>query len=320
MWDFSLFKIFGLLLRTTPFLVLRLLVYMTITVAYVISLGAGTGIGWLIAQAGGAFWGGAIGFGIVTGVLYWAREYLLYLVKAGHIAVLVELMQGKPIPGGRNQISYASGVVKQHFVESSVLFGVDRLISGILRAFNRVMLRVANFLPIPGLDGVARFAGAVVTMSLTYVDEMILAYNLRNHIENPWAGARDGLVLYAQNFGNLLKNALWLTVLTWALAILIFALILVPVGALVAMAPSMAGFWTFAVAAIIAWGLKAALVDPLAMAALMQCYFKAIEGQTPQAEWVGKLESASGKFTKLAQQAQSYVAPAPATAPTVAQG
>ncbi len=314
MWDFNLPQILGLLLRTLPFLLLRLAVYAGITLAYLIGIGGGSGIGWVIGRAGGvdaatggAFWGALLGFGAISGVMFWFREYLLYLVKAGHIAVLVELLQGQPIPQGRGQITHATAVVKERFVQSSVLFGVDRLIAGILRAFNRVMLGVANFLPIPGLDNVAKFAGAVITLSLTYVDEVILAYNIRHRIENPWAGAREGLVLYAQNYKNLLKNALWLTVIVWGLTLAIFLIVFVPVAALATLAPSVGGFWTFAIAAIVAWSLKAALVDPLAMTALLQCYFKAIEGQTPNPEWAGKLESASGKFAELGQKARSFV-------------
>ncbi len=313
MWDFKLSQVFGVLLRTLPFLLLRMLVYFGITLAYLIGIGGGSGVGWVIgraggveAAAGGAFWGALVGFGVISGVLYWVREYLLYLVKAGHIAVLVELLQGKEVPGGRGQIDYASSVVKARFVESSVLFGVDRLISAILRAFNRVMMRIADFLPIPGLDGVMKFAGAVVTMSLTYVDEVILAYNIRQRIDNPWAGAREGVVLYAQNYKNLLKNALWLTVIVWAATLVIFLVVFLPVAAIATVLPSLTGFWTFAIAAIVAWSIKAALVDPLAMTALMQAYFKAIEGQVPQQEWMGKLESVSSKFSELGNKARQF--------------
>ncbi len=152
-----------------------------------------------------------------------------------------------------------------------------------------------------------KFASAVITMSLTYVDEVILAYNVRNRIENPWAGARDGLILYAQNYKNLLKNALWLTLIVWGMTLLIFLVVFLPVAALASLAPSLAGFWTFAIAAIVAWSIKAALVDPLAMTALMQAYFIAIEGQTPREEWAGKLDSMSGKFKKLGHKAKEFV-------------
>ncbi len=314
MWDFEIGRVFGLMLRTLPFLVLRLLIYLGITLAYVLAIGGGGGTGWLIGSTGGqegaangVFWGALTGFGVVSGVLYWAREYLLYLVKAGHIAVLVELMQGKSIPGGRGQIDHAAAVVKERFVESSVLFGVDQLLKGILKAFNRVVMSVSTLLPIPGIEGVAKFATAVITMSLTYVDEVILAYNIRHQIDNPWAGARAGLVLYAQNYRNLVKNALWLTVFVWLLTLLVFLVVFAPVAALVALFPSLAGFWTFGIAGILALSFKAALIDPIAMTALMQAYFKAIEGQQPQAEWAAKLESASGKFKEMGAKATAFV-------------
>ena len=54
---------------------------------------------------GAAFWGGAIGFGLASFALYLAREYILYLVKAAHIAVLVEIYDGRPIPAGSGQLA-----------------------------------------------------------------------------------------------------------------------------------------------------------------------------------------------------------------------
>ncbi|MGD8310228.1 MAG: hypothetical protein PVG98_12385, partial [Chromatiales bacterium] len=117
MWDFRLGEVFGLLRRTSAFLLFRFLVYMGITLAYVIATGGGAGIGYLAGSigdepGGGAVWGGFIGLGLISAVVYWAREYLLYLVKAGHIAVLVELMDGKEIPSGKAQIEHAKEQVK----------------------------------------------------------------------------------------------------------------------------------------------------------------------------------------------------------------
>src|SRR5580698_7406330 len=104
MLDFRTGQILGLLLRTLPFIVLRLAVYIGITLAYVIAVGVGGGIGLLFGKiggngGGGTAFGGLIGFAVVSGLLYWAREYLLYMVKAGHVAVLVELLDGRQIPG-----------------------------------------------------------------------------------------------------------------------------------------------------------------------------------------------------------------------------
>ena len=45
MWDFSISKALGLMVRTAPFLLLRVLVYFGISAALVLITGAGAGIG-----------------------------------------------------------------------------------------------------------------------------------------------------------------------------------------------------------------------------------------------------------------------------------
>src|SRR5215472_11074815 len=90
MWDFSLSKAIGAVIRTAPFVILRMIVYFGIGIAYVMTIGIGGALGYGFghfsadpgAPLGGAFWGGAIGFGLTSVALYFAREYILYLVKA----------------------------------------------------------------------------------------------------------------------------------------------------------------------------------------------------------------------------------------------
>ncbi|HEY8948328.1 MAG TPA: hypothetical protein VIM56_05540 [Rhizomicrobium sp.] len=316
MWDFSFGKSVGMILRTLPFIVLRLVVYVGIAVAYIFAVGVGAFIGFALghlwsspdAPMGGAFWGGLIGFGFTSALLYLAREYLLYLVKAAHIAVLVEIMDGHSVPSDQTQIGYGANFVKSHFAESSILFGVDQIIKAVLRALFGIVNFFAMFLPVPGLQNLVRLAESVVRMSLTYVDEVILAYLIRTRTANPWQTAEDGLVLYAQNYRHFLKNALWLWILMWFVTILIFAVLLGPVGALVWMFPGHnAGLWAFVLALIFAVALKKALLEPLAIASLMQVFFKTIEGQTPDPEWSARLSQASGKFRELAQKAAGWM-------------
>src|SRR5690242_3131776 len=316
MWDFSFGKSVGMILRTLPFIVLRLVVYVGIAVAYIFAVGIGAFIGFALghlwtspdAPMGGAFWGGLIGFGITSALLYLAREYLLYLVKAAHIAVLVEIMDGHKVPSDQTQIGYGTDFVKAHFAEASVLFGVDQIIKAVLRALFGIVNFFTMFLPIPGLQNLVRLAESVIRMSLTYVDEVILAYLIRTRTTNPWQTAEDGLVLYAQNYRHFLKNAVWLWVLMWAVTILIFVVLLGPVGALVWMFPGHnAGLWAFVLALIFAVALKKALLEPLAIASLMQVFFKTIEGQTPDPEWSARLAQASGKFRELAQKAAGWM-------------
>jgi hypothetical protein len=316
MWDFSFGKSVGVILRTLPFIVLRLVVYVGIAVAYIFAVGMGAFIGFGLghlwsdpdAPMGGAFWGGLIGFGATSALLYLAREYLLYLVKAAHIAVLVEIMDGHTVPSDQTQIGYGVNFVKAHFAEASILFGVDQIIKAVLRALFGIVNFFTMFLPIPGLQNLVRLAESVIRMSLTYVDEVILAYLIRTRTANPWQTAEDGLILYAQNYKHFLKNALWLWVLMWLVTILIFAVLLGPVGALVWMFPGHnAGLWAFVLALIFAVALKKALLEPLAIASLMQVFFKTIEGQHPDPEWSARLSQASGKFRELAQKAAGWL-------------
>jgi len=314
-WDFSFGRSVGMVLQTMPFIFLRLLVYLGVGVAYLFVTGLGAALGFGFGHfaggsegpEGGAFWGGLIGFGVVSIALYLAREYILYLVKAAHIAVLVELYDGRAIPAGQGQLGYGAEAVKTHFAESSILFGVDQIIKGVLRAFFRTINFFTAFLPIPALQSLIRIAESIVRMSLTYVDEIILAYLIRTRTTNPWATAKDGLILYAQNYKHFLKNAAWLSVFLWFATIAIFLILIVPAAALVALMPGRLAIWAFAIAFVFAWALKAALLEPVAIASLMQVYFKTIEGQVPDPQWEARLDSASRKFRELGAKAASWV-------------
>lgn len=89
------------------------------------------------------------------------------------------------------------------------------------------------------------------------------------------------MILYAQNYRLLLKNAVFLTIFAWILSFVIFLIVIAPVAALVSVMPGLGGFWTLIIAIITAYALKAALIDPFAMACIVQVYFQAIAGQTP---------------------------------------
>ncbi len=318
MWDFDIGKTFGILMKTLPFIIFRMLIYMGVAFGYLLVTGIGAGIGYMLTSfadepGAGAFIGGAIGFAVSTGIMYWLREYILYLVKAGHIAVMVELLDGKTdLPGGKGQIDYAQSKVRERFVEASVLFGLDQLLKGVLRGLNRALSSIGSFIPIPGLEGLMGIVSKVLTLSLTYTDEIIIAYNFRVRSDNAWATSKDAVILYAQNYKSMLKNAFFLMLGIWLITLVIFLIVLLPVGALFSLFPGNVSFWGFVIALVFAWCFKAALVEPFAVAAMMQVYFKAIEGQVPNAEWDQKLSSLSGKFRKLKKKAEEGPTVAPA--------
>lgn len=311
MWDFSIGTSLAIMARTWPFIVLRMVVYFGITLAYIVATGAGAGVGYgvghVTADPDGpvsfALWGGIAGFGVVSIAVYWVREYILYIVKAGHIAVMVHLVDGRDIPDGQNQIAYAREVVTERFSEASVLFVLDQLVKGAVRAITGLIGGIAAFLPLPGLSGLVSFLNTVIRMSLTYVDEIILAYNIRVGSNSPWQTARQGVVLYAQNGKVMLKNAVWLSVVAWGVSVLVFLFMLAPAAAILYFMPGELAGWAFVMAIVFAWAFKAALIEPFAIASLMQVYFKVIEGQVPNPEWDRRLEEASSKFRELKEKA-----------------
>lgn len=315
MWDFSIGRALGMMAQTWPFVAFRMVVYFGMAVAYVLATGMGAGIGWGIGafgdadfQASTSVWGGIFGFGLTAGVLYFLREYVLYIVKAGHIAVLVELMEGKSIPGGRAQIEHASGVVRERFAEASVLFGVDQLVKGVLGAITGLVEGVASILPIPGLQQFVGVIRAFLRIAVGFVDEVILAYAIRTRSTNPWDSAKTALVLYGQNYKTMLKNAAWLTVITYVLAFVVFLVMLAPAAALVWFIP---GGWSaggFVFAILFAWAVKVALIEPFAIACMMEVYFKTIEGQSPDPAWDKRLTSASNKFGQIKEKASAWAA------------
>jgi len=310
MWDFELGKSMNLMMKTMPFILFRMAVYFGVALAYVLVTGLGAGVGWGIGglgdegfRAASTFWGGFIGFGIVGFVMYLLREYLLYVVKAGHIAVLVELLDGKSMPEGRSQIEHASNVVKARFGQASVLFAVDQLIKGVLRTVSGMARTVFRIIPIPGARQAINVLEAFLKLAVGFIDEVILAYSIRTGSNNAWASSREALVLYGQNYQPMLKNAAWLTLFVYGLSFLVFLVMLAPAAALAYLVP---GGWSATgviIAVILAWSFKVALIEPFAITCMMQAYFKAIEGQQPNPEWEAKLDGMSKKFRELKDKA-----------------
>src|SRR5215213_4223404 len=111
MWDFSALRSLHVLLRTFPFTLVRMAVYFGMVTAYLFATAFGAGLGYVFGLAGDAdfrataiFIGGLIGFGSVGTVVYFLREYIFYVVKAGHVAVLVKALGEETLPGGQTQI------------------------------------------------------------------------------------------------------------------------------------------------------------------------------------------------------------------------
>ena len=112
----------------------------------------------------------------------------------------------------------------------------------------------------------------------------------------------------------MVKNAIWLSLFMWIISVVVFLVMIAPAAALLIMFPGQAGGWAFVIAIVFAWAFKAALLEPFAIAALMDVYFRVIEGQQPNPEWERRLDETSNKFRDLGGKAMDWVSGRPAGA------
>jgi hypothetical protein len=318
MWDFSIAKALGLMIRTAPFILFRVVVYFGIAAALIVVTGTGAGVGYGVGlfgnddfRATSTVWGGFAGFGLTAGVVFFLRDYILYLVKAGHIAVMVEYLESRPVPKGQGQIAFARAAVTERFGQASALFALDQLVKGVISIVTGLIEGLLTILPIPGVDRMMGVVRAYLRLAIGLMDEVILAHAYRTRPENAWEAAHDGLVLYAQNARPMLASAAWLTLITWGLAAAVFFLMLAPAAAVVWLLPGESSAATFVFAAVFAWAVKAAVIEPFALACMLQVFFKVTEGQIPQPEWRGRLTQVSTKFRQLGEKAVGWQPPVP---------
>ena len=220
-----------LLMQTLPFLLVRLGILTGLTVAaiaYWVLLVGGFA---LLAKATPLLgWAWVVALIFVGGGLWrFVVRYVLYLLKAAHIAVLTELITtGQVGNGSESMFHYGKRIVTERFGEVNVLFGLDLLIAGIVGAFNRTLDWIANLLPVPGLDSVMGAVRAVLKASTTYIDETIFSYNIARGDDNVFRSSKDGLIYYAQNAKAVLQTGVWVVVLDWVLTFAIWVVMLAP--------------------------------------------------------------------------------------------
>lgn len=309
----------ALLGKTMPFVWLRLGSYAVLFVALAVYFGVVGGLAFLLGRLweplGFIVFLIAIGGGF--GLLRWVSRYYFYLLKAAHVAVMTEFVVHGQAPAV-GQIAHGRQQVTERFRDTSVMFAVDVLVDGAVKAVVRTFARIAGLLPIPGLDALTKLLERVAVASTTYVDEAVLSRAYAKREQNVWKVAHDGVILYAQAWKPILANALALTLIGYVEFIVFLLILAAPAFGIAAAWPAAAP-----VAAILAfagaWLAKLALADPYAMAATLLAYHRSTAGMTPDPEWKAKLEGASSKFQELGRKAIEAVK-APGTAAATEAG
>lgn len=319
--DDGFFSALNLTLRTGPYILLRLGLMIGFTLVAVIWLGLCGGLAYLFSGKDGGGGGGVVLFlfGIIlpAGVFFWFKQYVLYLLKCGHVAVLTKLMTDGELPPGTNQIEYGKNIVLGRFMQMNVLVAVDSFVLGIARSFNRTLDWITGLIPIPGMESIMQFVHTIVNRATTFIDETILSYNLARGDANVWRSSLDGLLYYAANAKPILKTAVISTLIQYALTFGCFLICLVPAFFIQHFLPAAVSGYAWIAAVAMAAAIKSAFLEPIFLVMVALTFHKNVQNQPINEAWAETLASASGKFQELKQKAQTFVSnpvPQPATA------
>lgn len=311
--DMSVMK---LVQKTIPFFITRIIVYGIFAVGSMIFIGIMIGIGFLLlklfGESGGAFiLVMVIALSVVLGVLRFVERYFLYMVKLGHVSVIVELLRTGEIPEGKGMIAYGKEKVTEHFGASNVAFVVDKMVHGAVKQIQRWIMRIGGFLKVvPGAQYIIGIVNAIMSVSLNYIDEAIMSYiflrKTENRPETVWKSACDGVVLYAQSWKGILKAGAISVAFIYIFNIIIFLLFAFPfmfIGKMIAGDTEglglFFGFLALLAAYIITTMIKRAVVDPVVTIVMIRSYQMSIRGMEPAMDMQQKLLSVSSRFKNL---------------------
>ncbi|MBQ7024955.1 MAG: hypothetical protein IJN29_15375 [Akkermansia sp.] len=255
-------------------------------------------------------WLGCIGF-----VNFVLNHYLGYMAKAGHVAVIAESFRTGEIPA--SPIAVGKGLVMERFGTANVYFGVDKLVTRAVKQIQRMLgsLTGGVLSMLPGGENIQKLINYFLELALGYIDECCLCYTFYKKENNAYRSAADGVVLYAQNWKELLKNAAWIMLMVFA-SVIIITLILFVVFGLTFRALEWNGFIAFILSLMVAWAIKYAFVDSWIMVKMVHRYMTEAQTTPPAFDLYGKLSGWSASFRELFDKGRSDSSDAPTPANT----
>jgi hypothetical protein len=251
------------------------------------------------AYMGGAI-GALVGFSLFMSITYILQEYVFYLLKAAHIAILAELIHGSVIEPSR-QLETGVAIVRQHILASMTLFAVDQAIKSLIGVVSRFVNRGFSSFGSSG-SSLSHIVQSYFGIVFGLADELILAYILRAQEKAPRDAAREGAAHYAQNIKALMSSAFALTIIHLLLSALFY-------GAALAGLFVIAYFQGISISSgiimmyliIAAGAMMRAFATPLILTCQMQVFFTAIENQTPDTRWFDRLTKSNDAKTTEAR-------------------
>lgn len=294
--------------KTMPMVLVRMVADIIKTVTAFLAVGLTLLIGSMITKSSHGKFDPTM-FYVIAGiivmlVIYTINHWVMYLVKAGHVAVIAYYMQYGCLPK-EGQIEYAKKKVKENFISTNVGFGFDNLITGATNEAVSFLNDVENFLSfVPGIGifmSVVKFFVRTVT---NYVDEAVMAYiYMSNDNSNVWRKTADGIVLYVQNWKTIFKASAKVGI---SILLLKGIMLFMMIGIL---APHFGqeAFILQVIGAILIWMfITSALIEPIVVVIMIKDYIYACSQSTVAYDLYQDIQDCSAKFRKIVEKATYY--------------
>ncbi len=296
----------GVFRKTLPFVVVRLGVGLGIGIATVLYFGIVAWIGFYLLEAGTiSGWIGIVGLLLAVGLFLaaWrlAARYVLYLVKAAHIAVIAHVVETGEVP--ENQLQYGKAQVREHFAETSALFAVDKLIKAVLRQFNDAVVSVSGLFSLSsGLQRLIRLVGRAVAVAASYIDEAIIAHVFVSQEDDRWTAAKNGVVLYGQNWKPVLGSTLLIVIGMYGIALGLFMALTPLAGSLGTLSTTFELVGWVVVGGMVLT-VYTGLLKPWVKTVVITTFLIESRGDSPEDETAERIAGRSERFQELASKA-----------------
>lgn len=299
-------KIFA---QTLPFVLLRMAIALLLGIVAICYFGFVVWLGLRLLDTE-AISGGIAGFGLLLAVaifyVAWRlfTKYVLYMVKAGHIAVIAHIVDTGEVPS--SQVQFGTSQVKDRFTETNALFAVDQLVKGVVKQFNRTVVSIANWFTFSsGVRNLVRAIGRAISIAASYIDEAILAYMFTtDEEENPWRAARDGVVLYGKNWKPVLASTMAI-VLSMYVVLFVLLLALTPLANVLGGMSATMEVVGWVVVGAVALVVYTGFLNPWVKTVVITTFLIESASDTPDSDTMDRIADRSSKFRELVQKAET---------------
>ncbi|AXR81959.1 hypothetical protein [Natrarchaeobaculum sulfurireducens] len=233
------------------------------------------------------------------------QRYVLYMVKAGHIAVIATAVETDTVP--ENQIRYGVEQVGENFFSASGLWVVDEVIDAVLRQLSRSVARFQQLLPVPvprNIQVLFTLLERSVTMAVSYLDNAILAYIFVDDTENTWRSARDGVVLYGKTWKLVLGSTIAIVFGMYALAF-VLAMVLAPLAVALDFLPTTIEALSWLLVGGMVAVVHTGIVKPWVKTVVITTFLVEQRDHTPDSETMAWIEERSDRFAELVEKAEN---------------